>query len=314
MDSAESTSDVAEEPSAETSVYTTNIELDYGFTSRSRWGHGRPQHRRLTELFERGRTDYATLLRSIASFHDDFMRIPVTATEDPTEPSWFNGWLPSLDTMVLYGLLASRNPKMYLEIGSGNSTKFARRAIQDHQLRTKIVSIDPHPRAECDLLCDEVLRQPFEDVDITSVLGVIGPNDIVFLDGSHRSFMNSDTTAFFLDLLPELPPGTYVHIHDVLLPADYSPDWIKRYYNEQYLLAAWLLAGGTSYDVFCPNYFISQDRELHGLLEGIWSNPAMSGAEDWGVSFWLRRTESPRSRMSHQLLRRFSRSASRGAS
>ena len=40
--------------------------------------------------------------------------------------------------------------RQMLEIGSGNSTKFARRAIRDHRLCTRITSIDPHPRAEID--------------------------------------------------------------------------------------------------------------------------------------------------------------------
>lgn len=54
--------------------------------------------------------------------------------------------------------LAAGNPATYLEVGSGNSTRFARRAITVHGLRTRIVSIDPEPRAVVDELCDEVVR------------------------------------------------------------------------------------------------------------------------------------------------------------
>ena len=40
-----------------------------------------------------------------------------------------------------------------MQIGSGNSTKIARKAINDQKLKTKITSIDPHPRIEIDLIC-----------------------------------------------------------------------------------------------------------------------------------------------------------------
>jgi len=56
-------------------------------------------------------------------------------------------------------------PRVYFEIGSGNSTKFARHAIKLGGLQTKVISVDPHPRAEIDALCDEDIRMPLEDSD-----------------------------------------------------------------------------------------------------------------------------------------------------
>ena len=53
-----------------------------------------------------------------------------------------------------------RHAKRLVEVGSGYSTKFARRAIDDHSLRSRITSIDPAPRAEIDGLCDSVIRGP----------------------------------------------------------------------------------------------------------------------------------------------------------
>ena len=123
---------------------------------------------------------------------------------------------------AIYSFLRSRRPATYLEIGSGNSTKFAARARQDGRLDTKIVSIDPSPRAEVDALCDEVIRSPFELADL-SVLDRLVPGDIVFFDGSHRVFMNSDVAAFFLDAVPRLPAGVLIGVHDIYLPDDYEP-------------------------------------------------------------------------------------------
>src|SRR5262245_52540208 len=107
-----------------------------------------------------------------------------------------------------------------LSIGSGHSTKFARRAVVDYGLPTQITSIDPHPRAEIDALCHRTIRKPLEETDL-NVFDELEPGDVVFFDGSHQYFMNSDVTVFFLDVPPRLKPGTLVQVHDNTLPYDY---------------------------------------------------------------------------------------------
>src|ERR1035438_7582905 len=151
------------------------------------------------------------------------LAIPVCQPKTSDEPCWVNKWLSGLDTFALYGFVATCNPAVYIEVGSGFSTKVVRRAIRDMGLATRLVSIAPSPRAEIDRLCDEVIRQPLEACDL-SLFDRLGSGDIFFMDGSHRSFMNSDVTVFFLEILPRLQPGVLVHIHDIFLPLDYRSE------------------------------------------------------------------------------------------
>src|SRR4029077_18807871 len=167
----------AESQSKEHGQPSSRITLDYGVAPRPRFGHDAPAHPELVALLQANDATYRDVLASVIQFHDDFRRIPVEASDDHREPNWINGWLPQLDAMVLYATLVLENPSVYLEIGSGNSTKFARRAITDHKLRTRIVSIDPSPRAECDQLCDEIIRARFEDVDL-GVMSQLRPGDV----------------------------------------------------------------------------------------------------------------------------------------
>ena len=97
---------------------------------------------------------------------------------------------------------------------------FARHAIRTGNLKTTIMSIDPKPRAEIDSLCDRVMRLPLELCDL-NLFRELEPGDILFFDGSHRIFANSDVTVFFIEVLPRLKPGVLVHVHDIFLPADY---------------------------------------------------------------------------------------------
>lgn len=224
------------------------MKLDINFPPdfRPRYGYSHEISKHILSIFSHNDAKMRNLIARLENYRKNFSAIPVSTDAKGMGPRWINGWFPSLDGMVLYHLLAERNPATYVEIGSGNSTKFARRAIEDHRLRTRIVSIDPEPRTEIDAIADEVIRSGVEFVDIALFSG-LDADSVVFFDGSHRSFQNSDVTVFFIDILPELKAGTSIGIHDVLWPWDYPPAWVERYYNEQYMLGAYMLAFGRSF-------------------------------------------------------------------
>ena len=259
--------------------------LDYRVEPQSRYGYGRPPHPALLALLEAGRDSYRELLRGFLPFEPKLASVPLQQTDART-PFWTNGWMPPLDAVTLYGLVAQRKPRLYVEVGSGHSTKFARRAVEDHSLATQIVSIDPHPRAEIDGLCDRLVRQPLQQVDL-ALLDELKAGDILFLDCSHVLLTNSDVAVAFLEILPRLPAGVLVQVHDVFLPYDYPPRWAHHYWSEQYLLAFALLEGATRLKVLLPNAFISADPELSQVLQPLWDRVGLGTRFDAGVSMWL---------------------------
>jgi hypothetical protein len=86
-----------------------------------------------------------------------------------------------------------------------------------------------------------------------------------------------------------LRPGVLVQFHDICLPWDYPPIWHDRYYSEQYLLAAYLLAEGSSIEIVLPNFFVSLHPELHHLLEPLWDLLTSTGTATLGTSFWVKK-------------------------
>ena len=264
------------------------VFLDYWGDPTPRYGYGKPPHPELYRIINSGRDEYRRRLKRVWDLREFLSKIPVAEAKSCAEPWWVNDFMPSLDSAVLYEFLASGNPSTYLEVGSGISTLFARRAIRDHQLKTEVVSIDPHPRALVDSACDRVVRQPLEEADL-SLFEDLDTGDIVFVDGSHRSLLNSDVTVLFLDVLPRLRRGVLVEIHDICLPYDYPPEIAKRLYSEQYLLAAVLLFG-RKLEVVQPNFFVCQDEELGHVLEPLWNRAGLKGVRQHGVSFWTRVT------------------------
>jgi Methyltransferase domain len=264
------------------------IALDFPVTPAPRWGgtHGLPDHPEITAIVSRRDQAYAEALESMLAFRPHFARIPREPAGDPHAPDWRNGWLQGMDGAALYSLVAGRDPSLYIEVGSGHSTKFVRRAIRDHALRTTLLSIDPAPRADVDAICDEVVRVPLEDADL-QVFTRLTPGDVCFVDDSHRSFQNSDVTLFFLEVLPRLPAGVLVGLHDIYLPADYPPDWSRRWYSEQYLLAAYLLGGGGRAEVFLPCSYVTHDDRFADAVERLFAPPLPAGIQRAGSTFWL---------------------------
>ena len=94
---------------------------------------------------------------------------------------------------------------------------------RDFGLRTRVVSIDPDPRAEVDALCDSVLRSRLADLD-PAAFDSLEAGDVLLIDGSHMAFMNSDTAVLFVEVLPRLAPGVIVahprRLPSLGLPAD----------------------------------------------------------------------------------------------
>jgi len=267
-----------------------SLHLEYKVTPRPRYGHGKPPHGMLYEVISRNRDAYFTRLRSFENYFDTLTSIQERSVEKNMDnPAWNNEYLPGLDIIGLYCMLCEFKPSHYIEVGSGNSTQVARKAIKENNLHTKITSIDPYPRANIDHLADEVIRKPFENLDeYQTLLTQLGPNDILFIDNSHRLFPNSDVMIFFLEILPYLKKGVVVQIHDIYLPYDYPQFMCDRFYNEQYVLATALLSNPDKYEVLLPNYYISQEPDLHDTLQKFWQHPNLANVEKHGGSFWLR--------------------------
>jgi len=247
--------------------------------SEPRWGWTRPPHPGLAELLRARRARFRTVLRLVEAHAAELERIP----------HWDQDWFTGLDAAVLYSFLREREPAQLIEIGSGHSTLFAARAVRDGDLPTRITSIDPAPRTEIDEVCDEVVRAPLQEAGLERFFE-LEAGDVVLVDSSHHALRNSDATAFFLDVLPELPAGVLVGIHDVFLPDDY-PWWLAdRWYSEQYLLAAWLLGAGESAEVVFAAHFAATDEELRPEADRAFDGVRSEVFAAYGSSFWIETT------------------------
>jgi len=234
----------------------------------------------LRPLFEEARPRFEAVLESIETYADDLECLLREGGPARFDQSWF----PRLDAAAAYALVREAKPARIIEIGSGHSTRFMARAVEDGGLPTRITCIDPAPRAALSKLRVEHLPVLLKDAD-ARLFGTLAAGDILFIDSSHIAMPGTDVDRLFLDVLPRLASGTLVHVHDITLPDAYPEAWDWRGYNEQLLVGA--LLQGRGYDLVFSSHFAASDNPA-ALAQGILARiPVMPEAHE--TSLWLRK-------------------------
>ena len=197
----------------------------------------------------------------------------------PPSPRWNQDWFPRLDAAAAYAMVRSVRPRRIVEVGSGHSTRFLARAVADGGLDTRIIAIDPQPRASIEKLAVEWLRSPVQRV---AAFPALGENDILFIDSSHQLKPGSDVEFLLKAVLPMLPAGVRVHFHDIFIPDDYPKEWAWRRYNEQAAVASLIESDIFKVD-FASHALVSRAPEkISGVLARL---PLVPGAIE--SSLWL---------------------------
>jgi len=224
---------------------------------------------------------FARIIQSIDIYADDLLAI---GDEAAPQPRWQQDWFPRLDAATAYALVRETKPRRIVETGSGHSTRFMARAVRDGNGTTAITAIDPAPRAAIDNLGVEVIRKTVAQAGV-GPFADLAAGDIIFIDSSHIMMPGSDVDDLLNRILPTLPAGVLVHIHDIFLPDDYPSAWAWRGYNEQSAVLP-LLSGGGYEIVFSSYYAVSRmgDKVQASVLGKL---PLPEGAYE--TSLWLRK-------------------------
>ena len=238
----------------------------------------------LEPIFAEAAPTFAALLKSMTPYAEAFRAI---GGAPPPEPRFDQDWFPRLDAAALYVFVREAKPARIVEIGSGHSTRFMARAARDGGFSTEIVSIDPAPRADIEGTGATVIRRTVQDAGLAT-FSELGEGDILSIDSSHILMPGTDVDLLFNHVLPMLKRGVMVHVHDIFLPDDYPPEWADRHYNEQYLMATWLLGGSRGLQIELPAWFAHRDPELGAIAEPLWSELGLVGEATRGCSFWVR--------------------------
>jgi hypothetical protein len=194
------------------------------------------------------------------------------------------------DAILLHCMLRHVKPARVIEVGSGYSSCMT---LDTNELHfgnaVQITFIEPYPKLlmslvkESDKTRIHVIPKRLQDVDLTT-FDTLKANDILFIDSTHVSKVNSDVNILFFEILPRLKSGVYIHIHDIFFPFEYLKEWIYagRAWNEAYMLRTFLQYN-SAFQIVLMNTFMEQ------FHEPFFQKNMPLCLKNRGGSIWLRR-------------------------
>lgn len=227
------------------------------------------------------------LFEALASYYDE-LPFPVQETKG-FRYYYENPFYSYSDGITLYAMIRHFKPRRIVEIGSGHSSglmldcneRFFENAI-------KLTFVDPYPANLRKILrsSDEsrvtVLEQRAQDLSL-SLFAPLQANDVLFVDSTHVSKIDSDVNRLLFEILPALNPGVLIHIHDIFYPFEYPRAWIEegRAWSELYLLRAFLQYN-PAFEIL---YFNTYLEHFH---EALFAEKMPLCLKNKGGSIWLR--------------------------
>jgi predicted O-methyltransferase YrrM len=270
-----------------------------------------PDTRQLRRNFERWHREWSIagididveyqrrLVKELAAFASEFDRLP---SEAEVASRGFGEGDAEVESRVLHAILRLLKPRVLVEVGSGVSTFFSANALSINKRQDgvdgQIVCIEPYPHRALKALPTvadiriDVIAKPVQDVEL-SLFQRLGEGDVLFIDSSHVSKLDSDVDRIYLEIIPSLRPGVFIHVHDIPFPY-LTPNpryWVfkkHRFWNEASLLHAFLTYNSVFRIVLSLSYLHCKDSDALRVLPGY--DPMF----DEPSSIWLKRLPDDR--------------------
>lgn len=185
--------------------------------------------------------EHLELGMKFGSYEGEFQEMMATASRFELPNDWFSYG----DSFALFSFLKTFPVGRVLEVGSGYSSALMLDAADYLDLDLSLTFVDPYPErlrsllGPHDRLRCEILDCQVESLPLDRFLE-LGANDLLFIDSSHVVKTGNDVLYLYLEVLPRLAKGVFVHIHDIFYPFEYPQLWLQqgRFWTEAYLLRA----------------------------------------------------------------------------
>ena len=201
-----------------------------------------------------------------------------------------NTGLSLVDAFVLFSMIREKRPKVMIEVGAGDTTKISLQALQMNRSEGsnfKFYSVEPYPRRELREIQDvdfELIDRKLQDVDIE----LLSSADLLFIDSSHVSKMDSDVNYEILEIIPKLKVGATTHWHDIVIPTNYWKDWIENgnmFWNESYMVHSFMLFNDSFRPIWAARYMqLNYFDEMQKAFPYLERNHRL-------MSFWIERVK-----------------------
>ena len=192
-----------------------------------------------------------------------------------------------IEAQAIHGVVRSVKPRRIIEVGSGVSTHCMLTALalneKDGGPAAEMTCVEPFPSSWLrDSKDIRLIPQKVQTVD-TATFEELEEGDLLFIDSSHTVKPGSDVNHLFLEVLPRIKPGVYIHVHDITLPYDYGRSVLKTklHWSETSLLRAYLTQNDHVGIVFCLSHlFYERPDMLKQVFPEFTPQPANNGLHE----------------------------------
>jgi hypothetical protein len=236
------------------------------------------------------RQNQSELLTVFQAFYDD---LPFPEKKNQECRYYYDQiWFCYADAIFLYSFLRHMNPQRIIEVGSSFSSAVILDTVEKFFLQQpEITFIEPYPDRLRGLLkshdegATRIIERKVQEVpmDTFSSLRV---GDLLFIDSTHVIKCGSDVQFLMFEVLPHLPPGVFVHFHDVFYPFEYPAAWLLKgiYWNEDYFLRAFL-SYNSEWEIYFFNTYVAT------VFKDFLREKMPLCLKNTGGSLYIRRTE-----------------------
>jgi predicted O-methyltransferase YrrM len=238
------------------------------------------------------------LERLLTAYQDEFAELPAPATIQSEGYGW--GY-PEFDTLLLYLMLRDIKPRRYIEVGSGMSSLYATFAAQRNAAEgfpLEITCIEPYPSEKMKAMPGVNLEiAPVQDMP-SEFFASLGDGDVLFIDSSHTLKIDGDVPHLYLEIIPKLAKGVFIHCHDMPFPYNtpYPSDlWVLNdqgwamFWTEAMMLQAFLSFNRSFEIVMSAPLIRFHDEEF--LRSRVKDYKGVKQMRNTFSSFWMRRVD-----------------------
>jgi hypothetical protein len=201
-----------------------------------------------------------------------------------------------IEAYLLHCIIRHLKPSLIIEVGSGVSTYFTLNAIQmnsrEDNSDAEVICIEPYPLPKLKELVNKnrvvLLQKEVQDIEI-GLFQRLEENDILFIDSTHVSKVDSDVNWLYLEVLPNLRKGVLIQIHDIPYPyLTFMPEHplfnYSLLWNEAALVKAFLTYNTVFEVLMCQSYLHYESPESIKKVVRIYDEK-----KHFPASLWLRK-------------------------
>lgn len=228
-------------------------------------------------------------LELIEAFSEYYKELPFEANKKNGLLYYYkNIFFTYTDAIILYSMIRHLRPKKIIEAGSGfSSAVMLDTNMIFFQDGIGCTFIEPYPERLLSITEKReknfrLIPADLQTVDI-GLFKELQRGDILFIDSTHVSKINSDVNYILFEILPVLKSGVYIHFHDIFYPFEYPKEWVYegRAWNEAYILRAFLQYNEKFRLVLFNDY-------LHKFHRDIFQSKMPLCLENQGGSIWIK--------------------------